>query len=371
MSAEATTKPKTPVTFPCSGCGGPMLFDSSSQSLKCEYCGKEDPIENSDQLPVEHDLDLTEADDPELTDWGMRTQTVRCEQCGGESLIPQIETAARCAFCGSPKVLAGEASAGIRPETMIPFQVSLDQATASFHAWKKKRWFIPNEFKRGKIVSRLTGIYIPYWTYDSETASVYSAERGDYHYRNEKRTRVVNGKTETYTERVRYTVWRRVGGQYDYSFDDILIPASVRYDRDLLEDLGNFDLRKLTGYQPEYLSGYTAEKYSVTCQQGWQRARNSINDTLRANIREEIGGDEIRSLNIRTQYYDRTYKHVLLPVWNANYTYRTKPYRYMVNGQTGLVSGTVPRSPWKITFFVLLCVIAAAAAFILFTQYNG
>jgi len=371
MAVEETTKPKTPVTFPCSGCGGPMLFDSESQTLKCEYCGKEDPIENSDQQPIEHDLDMSETEDPGLTDWGLRTQTVHCEKCGGESVIPQIETAALCAFCGSPKVLVERDSTSIRPETMIPFQISLAEAAAGFQAWKKKRWFTPNEFKKGKIISRLSGIYMPYWTYDSETSSVYSAERGDYHYRNETRTRVVNGKTETYTERVRYTVWRRVGGEYDCSFDDILIPASVRYDRSLLEDLGNFDLRKLTGYKPEYLSGYIAEKYTVTGQEGWRKAGERIDDTLRANIREEIGGDEIRSLNVRTQYYDRTYKHMLLPVWNANYTYRTKPYRYMVNGQTGLVSGTVPRSPWKITFFVLLCVIAAAAVVIFFSQYSG
>ncbi|MNE87065.1 hypothetical protein D3C80_1842170 [compost metagenome] len=63
-----------------------------------------------------------------------------------------------------------------------------------------------------------------------------------------------------------------------------------------------------------------------------------------------------------------TYKHILLPLWNANYKYRNKPYRYMVNGQTGAVSGTVPRSPWKITFAVLFG-IAVIAAVLLLVNY--
>jgi hypothetical protein len=43
----------------------------------------------------------------------------------------------------------------------------------------------------------------------------------------------------------------------------------------------------------------------------------------------------------------------------------------MVNGQTGLVSGHVPRSAVKITFFVLLCVLAAAVAFYLYSEYGS
>jgi ribosomal protein S27E len=371
MDAQAQA---APATFPCPGCGGPMNFDSASQSLKCPYCGNEQAIEPSAVRPVEHDFDPAEEDEAEqdaaATDWGLRQQTIHCENCGGETIIPALQTAGECVFCGSPKVLAQGDKASLRPETIIPFQISQSDAVASFRRWKRKRWFVPNAFKKGDIQSKLTGIYIPFWTYDAETSSDYSAERGDYHYRTVTKTRVVNGKTETYTETERYTVWHRVSGEYDRSFDDILIPASGQYENELLERLGDFDLNRLTGYKPEYLSGYIAERYSITRRQGWERAREKIDATLEDEIRSEIGGDEIRGLRVRTSYYDRTYKHILLPVWNANYKYKGRTYRFMVNGQTGLVSGHAPRSAVKITFFVLFC-IAVAAIVLLFLMQSS
>lgn len=346
---------KTPISFPCAGCGGPMLFDSDAQNLKCEYCGNEEEIRDSMEPPTEHDFDASDAD--EITDWGFEQQTIRCDNCGGESIIPKLETATLCAFCGSPKVLAQDDTSSIRPETLIPFRVSMREAVTSFKAWKKKKWFVPSAFKKEDLVSSLTGIYIPYWTFDSMTGSSYSAERGVYHYRNETKTRVVNGKTETYTERVRYTVWHSVSGNYQRWFDDILIPATNRYDKALIKKLGDFELSQLKEYQPEYLSGFVAERYSVSRLEGWKIAKNKIDGLIQSGVTSQIGGDEVRGLSIGTRYYDRKYKHLLLPIWNANYMYRRKSYRYMVNGQTGHVTGKVPRSPWKITLFVIFFLI--------------
>jgi len=350
--------------FPCAGCGGPMQFDSESQSLKCQYCGAEQAIENvAAAPPQEHPF---AADDPALHDWGTEQQAIHCESCGGETLIPAHQTSAKCVFCGSPKVLAQNNVVSIRPETIVPFQISSKDALSSFAAWKRKKWFLPQEFKKQGVSSQLSGIYIPYWTYDTDTYSVYSAERGVYHYRTVTKTRVVNGKTETYTDTERYTVWNRTSGEYDRFFDDVLIPASGHYNQAMLDKLGNFDLGRLLPYKPEYISGFVSERYSVSREQGWERARSKVSDRLDAEIRQRIGGDEIRNLRVRTDYDSITYKHMLLPVWDASYTYKSKPYYYMVNGQNGKVAGHVPRSPWKITFFVLMCL---AIAFVLISFF--
>lgn len=365
-----TAAQKPPITFPCPSCGGQMLFHSEGQNLKCQYCGREEAIEDSEALPEELDLDLSDADEEDagLTDWGVAKQTIHCESCGGESLIPELETAALCAFCGSPKILVQGDTVSIKPQTMIPFQISIEKAIASFKTWRTKRWFVPNEFKKANISSRLTGVYIPYWTFDSQTDSVYTAERGDHHYRTETKTRVVNGKTETYTTQVRYTTWRWVSGEYDHFFDDLLIPASARYDGTLLKQLDDFNLKQLTEYKPEYLSGYIAERYSVSRREGWRIAKGRIDAALRQDIQSRIGGDEIRGLQIRTQYGGQTYKHILLPLWNAHYTYKGKPYRYMVNAQTGEVSGTFPRSPYKITLAILFSLAAVLAVYFFFMR---
>ncbi|MDG0811931.1 hypothetical protein [Cohnella rhizosphaerae] len=355
------------IQFPCASCGGTMLFDADSQQLKCQYCGRLQAIDADHALPREHALDDGKPEEAD-TDWGVAQQTIKCQSCGGESLIPALQTATLCPFCGSPKVLPQPAAATVKPESLIPFQVDKEDAAAAFRSWKKKRWFLPGAFKRENTSARLAGIYIPYWTYDADTSSAYTAERGDYHYRTVTRTRTVNGKTETYTEQERYTVWHRVSGDYDRFFNDVLIPASGQYDAKLLDRLGNFDLGGLLGYKPDYLSGYIAERYSVNRTQGWEEARERIDDALRADIRAEIGGDEVRSLNVDTGYFNRTFKHLLLPVWNASYSYKSKPYRFMVNGQTGLVSGNAPRSAWKIAFFVLACLAVVGAIVLWYTS---
>jgi hypothetical protein len=332
-----------------------MVFDAESQNLKCQYCGSEQQIENAMKAPVEHPFhNLSEQLDG-LQDWGTEQQAIHCDACGGETLIPAGQTTSTCVFCGSPKVLSQANVRSIRPESVIPFQLSRDEALTSFAAWKKKRWFLPNGFKRANVSSQLHGIYIPYWTYDTETYSIYSAEVGVYHYRTVTRTRVVNGKTETYTDTERYTVWHSTRGDYDRSFDDILIPASGHYDGTLLEKLGDFKLGELIGYKPEYLSGYISERYSISRDEGWERAQAAADSALDSEIRRKIGGDEIRNLRIRTTFDQVTFKHLLLPVWNANYSYKSKTYYYMVNGQTGTVSGRVPRSAAKIALFTLFC----------------
>ncbi|WP_256759069.1 hypothetical protein [Cohnella sp. WQ 127256] len=367
MSTQSST---TAIRFPCAGCAGPMVFDAESQNLKCQYCSAEQTIENMMEQPQEHPFSCSDEDMTELQDWGTEQQAIHCETCGGETLIPASQTTSLCVFCGSPKVLPQDDVRSIRPESIIPFQVSRDKALSSFAAWKKKRWFLPNSFKKQNVSSQLNSIYIPYWTYDTETYSVYSAEVGIYHYRTVTRTRVVNGKTETYTAQERYTVWHSTQGDYDRSFDDILIPASGHYDSGLLHKLGDFNLSELHMYKPEYLSGYISERYSVSREQGWDNAQEVADDQLKTDIKRIIGGDEIRNLRIRTTFDDITYKHLLLPVWNANYTYKSKAYYYMVNGQTGTVSGHVPRSAIKITLFTLLClgIVGAIVVLVMMNQ---
>ena len=308
------------------------------------------------EQPQEHPFDGEAEIDAALQNWGTEQQAIQCESCGGETLIPAGQTTSTCVFCGSPKVLAQPDVQTIRPESVVPFHVSREEAKVAFAEWKRKRWFLPSAFKKQDVDSKLNGIYIPYWTYDTQTYSVYTAEVGIYHYRTVTRTRTVNGKTETYTDTERYTVWHDTRGDYERSFDDILIPASGHYDAELLEKLGDFDLEAgLIAYKPEYLSGFVSERYSVNREEGWEHAQEAADAQLDSEIREKIGGDEIRSLNIRTSYDNITYKHLLLPVWNASYTYKSCPYYYMVNGQTGTVSGHVPRSAAKITLFVLMC----------------
>jgi len=55
---------------------------------------------------------------------------------------------------------------------------------------------------------------------------------------------------------------------------------------------------------------------------------------------------------VNTRLSGVTFKHVLLPVWIAAFRYHDKVFRFLVNGQTGKVTGKAPLSWFKILLFI-------------------
>ena len=69
------------------------------------------------------------------------------------------------------------------------------------------------------------------------------------------------------------------------------------------------------------------------------------------------------ALKVATTLTNESFKHLLLPLWLCAYTYRSKLYHFLVNGQKGRVSGSRPVSFWKVVLLVLLWLLVAGVAF--------
>ena len=83
------------------------------------------------------------------------------------------------------------------------------------------------------------------------------------------------------------------------------------------------------------------------------------------DVKYDIGGDEQRVSDVDTDVADVTFKLILLPVWLAAYKYRDRAFRFVVNGRTARVQGERPYSAWKITFSVLLGLVALIAVYVI------
>ena len=59
-----------------------------------------------------------------------------------------------------------------------------------------------------------------------------------------------------------------------------------------------------------------------------------------------------------------TFKHLLLPVWLAAYSYQGQPFRILINARTGEVDGTRPYSWVKIALLVVTLAAAAVAIYV-------
>jgi DNA-directed RNA polymerase subunit RPC12/RpoP len=347
--------------FPCPSCGGNMEFSPDEQKLQCPYCKTVVEIENEETDVREYNL--RDAEDKASHNWGGDKVVFKCSNCGGATVVDSSAKASFCSFCGSSHVVKTDEKAGIKPETMVPFKINSDKAKKKFKSWIKGKFFAPGQVKKDQTLERLQGVYIPFFTYDSSSNTAYTAKRGTHYYTT--RTKVVNGKTVT--ERVRHTRWTTVRGVYSNYFDDVLVNVSRNIDDDLVKRMGGYNLRKLLPYKAEYMSGFIAEKYSLSLNEGWYKAKMDIDDSIDQGIRRQVGGDEFRLLNKNTDYGQIKYKHVLLPLWMSAYKYKEKIYKFLVNGQTGKVSGQYPKSPFKIAGVVLTVALIGLIGYLIYT----
>jgi len=361
-SEQIDTKQKQQ-RFPCSGCGADLVFDPKENCLVCPYCGRKEPIPASDTQVEERSFeDYLRPGSERLGKIAENAIEVSCTRCGATVTFTPPEVAGNCAFCGStivaqPKV----ADPIVAPEAVLPFSVTERQANEAIKGWLSSRWFAPNALKKLAYQDAISGVYIPFWTYDAGTESSYTGERGEHYYVSEQYTETDDqGNTVTKTRQVQRTRWYSASGVVSRNFDDILIPATKSVSRPRLAKLEPWDLPQLRPYDPAFLSGFKAQRYQVELAEGFEEAKGIMAPAIEGDVRRDIGGDEQRVHNVNTSYFDITFKHILLPVYIGAYRFNQKIYQVMINARTGEVQGDRPYSIWKIALLILFIIIVIA-----------
>lgn len=354
--------------FPCEQCGAKIQFAPGTDALKCPYCGNQTHIPSSTEDIEEHDFleaiaeNLgNEAETEEVT-------SVRCGACAALVEPSPSHEAFPCPYCGSSIVARETSQRLLKPAALLPFKIDRHRATELFRGWITKLWFAPNALKKlAQLDGRLQGLYAPYWTYDADTVSTYTGQRGDNYTVTKTRTVTRDGKTVRETYQDTEIRWSSTAGRVSRDFDDMLVVGSNSLPRDLAEELEPWDLQNMVTYADEYLSGFTAERYQIDVASGWKRATERMDDVIRGDVRHDIGGDHQRILTLNTRHSSITFKHVLLPMWICSYRYKEKIYRFLVNARTGEVQG---QRPWSWVKISLAALAAAAIAYILYVVFE-
>jgi DNA-directed RNA polymerase subunit RPC12/RpoP/uncharacterized membrane protein len=351
----AATTETTGQTFPCAQCGAQLHWDATKRAMACPYCGFQQ------QLPTQPGQvrEIPVAEGYQLSQKGLGTpvEAVTCQDCGATVNVPPGERTAKCAFCGSNKVLGKEADqSAIRPESLIPFQIDKGAAGGKFSGWLGELWFRPNDLKKMAKVQEIYGVYVPFWTFDAHIDSQWTAEAGYFYYETEEYTAYEDGEAVSRTRQVQKVRWEPAWGNRSDFYDDTLVCASKGLPTDLVEKFSTFNTKLLTPYNPQFLAGWKAEAYAVDLGGAHNIARAKMVAAQDANCSRDVPGDTQRSLSTTHHFSQETFKHVLLPVWIAAYRYQDKPYRFLVNGQTGEVVGQAPYSFWKIASLVVFVV---------------
>ena len=361
--------------FHCDACGSDMRFDPEARAMVCDHCANQELLPPPD--PTARALALREIDIREGLEADLggldpaqieTTQVTQCPNCGARTELDPNLRAAACPFCDTPLVRETASDRHVKPAALLPFAWTEPRAKEAMRAWLGSLWFAPNGLTKYARAGRpMSGVYVPYWTFDARTDTAYVGQRGDNY--TVRQRAIVNGKPTTVTRiEVR---WRRAAGRVRLSFDDVLVPAAASLPREMVEGLEPWDLRELEPYRPSMVAGFRAESYTVGLREGLVAARERMERVIAQAVRRDIGGDHQRIHDMRTELADVTFKHVLLPIWIAAYRYRGRSYRFVVNARSGRVQGERPYSAVKVALAVIAALIAAALGAWLYAGAQG
>ena len=175
--------------FKCPCCGAELTFSSQSQKMTCEYCGTELDVEAVNALssaePSSTDMEWSDHSDTTV-DMDGDICTYTCSSCGAEVTGDKSLGATYCPYCGNPFVMNDKFDGMLRPDYVIPFKVSKEQAVEKFKSFCKGRPLLPSDFINGNRIEKVEGMYVPYWLFDCDVDA-------DYRFRGEKVTSWTEG----------------------------------------------------------------------------------------------------------------------------------------------------------------------------------
>jgi len=352
---------------PCPACGAGAEWDAARQRLVCPFCGTEAPGELDRETGKVKELDLVTAlrEIPETErGWKTERRSVQCRSCKAVMVYEPSRVGQNCEFCGSPALVDyQEIRSPIRPQSLLPFKVTIGEIRDRIRRWYAGRWFAPGALVRRALVDQVKGLYVPYWTFDARVHCPWQAEAGHYYYVSEQ-YRDTQGRTQT--RQVRKVRWEPASGVVDHAFDDELVAGTRGLDAGLLRAVEPFPTGDLVPYDTGFLSGFVVEHYQVVLIDAVRQSREAMHAKLTSLCAAEVPGDTHRNLRIDPSYSGETFKHILVPVWLLTYTYGARTFQVIANGYTGKIAGKYPKSPWKI----LAAVLAAALVIALIAWFS-
>ena len=362
--------PTQVTNYQCPSCTGPLHFSGASGRLECEYCGASYDVAEIEALYAEKEKKAAEAQQATeeggagqgapaadggawdtsdfCEDWGAEGDGMRaygCPSCGAELIYEESTAATSCPYCGNPTVVPGQFSGALRPDFIVPFKLSKEDAVKALKSHYKGKFFLPKSFTGENHVQEIRGIYVPFWMFDGEA-------EGDAHYE-AARSRTYRSGDYEITETKHYDVYRAGA----VTFEKVPVDASSKMPDGHMDSIEPYDYKELKPFSTAYLPGFLADKFDVTVEQSRQRAAQRCEGTLASALRGTVKRYDLCVLRESSVHLRRGKVHyALMPVWMLNTKWHGKDFLFAMNGQTGKLVGDLPVSWGK--FWGLFAAIA-------------
>lgn len=330
--------------YKCPHCTAPLKFSSVSQNWDCEFCDSSFTLAELEKFYQENPL--PEEKPAEWQEYGAESgkggwsseeaEQIRiysCPSCGAEILCEETTAATYCPYCHNTVVLNRRVSGEFRPDYLIPFQTTKEQAIQAYRNMCKGKKLLPKDFLDASTIEKLAGVYVPFWVFDCDVDAdlTFNAERistwrvGDYQHT----------KTD-------YFLIRRSG---NLGFESVPADASSKISDELMDSIEPFRYGEAVEFNAAYLSGFLADKYDQNAESVKPRVENRVRTSTEQLFRDTVSGySTCRLTGQHMQICNKEIRYLLLPVWILNTKYQGKDYTFAMNGQTGRMVGNLPVS---------------------------
>lgn len=326
--------------YKCPCCGGALEFDSALQKMKCPFC---DSVYTVEELEAQQQQQAPAAPEQDDIRWDVNAGTAWesgeaeslrsyvCRSCGGEIIGDATTAATTCPFCGNRVVMNEQFTGTLRPDRIIPFKKSKEDAKEAYKRHIRNKRLLPKAFKDENHIDEIKGIYVPFWLFDAVADGSVSFEA--------TRTRTWSDTSYNYTETSVYRV-RRDGRA---AFAAIPVDGSAKMPDELMESIEPYNTAEAVDFKTAYLAGYMADRYDVDAAQSVSRANERVKKSVEELFQTTVGGyDTVRAEGSAVRVQNGTAKYALYPVWLLNTTWEGKQYTFAMNGQTGKIVGDLP-----------------------------
>ncbi len=269
-----------------------------------------------------------------------------CSSCGAQLMVDQVTAVTSCPYCGNNTVLPGQLSDVLKPDYVIPFKMSKDDAVQALQEYYKGKRFLPDSFTNQNHIEEMQGVYVPFWLYTGQAD-------GDITFSGEQVT-TWSDSQNSYTQTDVYEL-RRAG---TLNFTKVPVDGSTRMPDTHMDAIEPFDYGELTDFSVAYLPGYITDRYDQDVLECDPRARGRVENTCTSSLQNTTGGFSSVSVNAAEISIDWSQvSYALLPVWMLHTRWNDTDYLFAMNGQTGKLIGDLPIDNGKVTKrFLTICV---------------
>lgn len=339
--------------YKCPACGAALKWDSTEQKMKCDYCDNTYDMQTLEEFEREEHETSTEDyawEEYSATEEVDGLRTYICNSCGGTITAQDESAATSCPYCDSPVVLDNNVSGLLKPDLIIPFKKSKEDAQEALRKFCKGKPLLPPSFVSEHRIEEIKGIYVPFWLYDCEAAGKMRFDA----------TKVKKWSTDDfdYTKTEHYMVIREGNAM----FDDVPVNGSKQMESRYMEAIEPFDVAEGVRFQSAYLSGFLADKYNIDSVEAQPRANERVKAGMEELLRNTVRGyDTVTTQNTNMRLETGKIRYAMLPVWILSTNYRGKIYKFAMNAQTGRFVGELPIS-WRKFWAIFASITAAVTA---------